>query len=160
MASNITVGIADLKVADDPNAILITHGVGSCIAVAVYDPLRRLGGMLHFMMPLSTVSPDKAERNPAMFGDTGIPLLFRSMYSLGSRKQDMVVKVVGGSLPANDDSLFKIGRRNYTVLRKIFWKNGVLITAEDVGGRLSRTVSLHLDTGRLVVKSQGAHREL
>jgi chemotaxis protein CheD len=160
MAHQITVGIADLKVSDDPEAVLITHGVGSCIAVAVHDPKRKLGGMLHFMMPLSMVSPEKAEHNPAMFGDTGIPLLFRSMYSLGSRKQDLVVKVIGGSLPATDDSLFKIGRRNYTVLRKVFWKNGVLITAEDVGGRMSRTVSLYLDSGRLVVKSQGANREL
>jgi chemotaxis protein CheD len=160
MAHRITIGIADLKVSDDHSAVLVTHGVGSCIAVAVHDPIRKLGGMLHFMMPLSTMSPDKAERNPAMFGDTGIPLLFRSMYGLGSCKRDLVVKVVGGSLPANDDSMFKIGRRNYTVLRKIFWKNGVLIKAEDVGGRISRTVSLHLDTGRLVVKSQGEHREL
>jgi chemotaxis protein CheD len=160
MARLVTIGIADLKVSDDPDTVLITHGVGSCIAVSVYDPTRKLGGMLHFMMPLSSMSPDKAERNPAMFGDTGIPLLFRSMYSLGSRKQDLVVKVAGGSLPANDDSMFKIGRRNYTVVRKIFWKNGVLITAEDVGGREPRTVLLHLDSGRMTIKSMGAQRDL
>ena len=116
--------------------------------------------MLHYMMPLSSVSPDKARQNPAMFADTGIPLLFRSMYELGSRKRDLVVRVIGGSLPANDDSLFKIGRRNYTVLRKIFWKNEVLIDAEEVGGRVSRTVFLYLDDGRLLIKSQGEQREL
>lgn len=160
MSRSITVGIADLQISDDPDSTLVTHGIGSCIAVVVYDPKRHSGGMLHYMMPLSSVSPEKAKQNPAMFADTGIPLLFRSMYELGSRKRDLVVKVIGGSLPANDDSLFKIGRRNYTVLRKIFWKNEVLIDAEEVGGRRSRTVFLYLADGRLLIKSQGAQREI
>ncbi len=156
----ITVGIADLRVSDDQHCVLVTHGIGSCIAVAVYDPGRRAGGLLHYMMPLSSVSPEKAEQNPAMFADTGLPLLFRSLYDLGSHKRDLVVKVVGGGSSTNGDSMFEIGRRNYTVLRKIFWQNQVLIAGEDVGGRVSRTVFLHLADGRLFIKSQGQQLEL
>jgi len=156
----IRVDIADLATSDDPTAELITHAIGSCIALTLFDPVRRAGGMIHYMLPLSNTSPAKAEANPAMFGDLAIPALFRSMYELGCRKQDLVVKVVGGGNLNADRSLFDIGRRNYIVLRKIFWKNGILIDAEQVGGSVSRTVRLVLATGQTFVRSNGVEVEL
>jgi chemotaxis protein CheD len=157
---DVIVDIADLRVSADPRTQLVTYSLGSCIGVAVYDPEIRVGGMIHYMLPESGISPDKAKANPAMFGDTGIPLLFRSLYELGALKKRMVVKVAGGSSLLDDKGTFSIGKRNYVILRKLFWKNGVLIDAEDVGGSASRTLRLDLATGRVTIKSQMKEVEL
>ena len=156
----ITVDIAELKASDDPSAILVTYALGSCIAVMAYDPSRRVGGMIHYMLPLSNTSPEKARIRPAMFADTGIPLLFRAMYDYGCSKEDLIVKVAGGGALYDDKGMFKIGQRNYTVLRKMLWKNGVVITAEDVGGSMSRTARLRIATGRVSIRSKGKEIEL
>lgn len=156
----ITVDIADLKVTQDPQAVLVTYALGSCVAVIVYDPIRHVGGMIHYMLPQSETSPEKAKERPAMFADTGLPLLFHSMYELGCVKTNLVVKVTGGGSLYDDNGRFCIGQRNYTILRKMFWKVGVMITAEDVGGSKSRTARLFIETGRCTVSSQGEEIEL
>ncbi len=156
----IVVEIADLKVSSNPDAVLVTYALGSCIAVMVHDPVAKAGGMIHYMLPLSEASPDKAVERPAMFADTGIPLLFHSMYALGCKKQGLVVKVAGGASLYDDNGGFAIGQRNYTMLRKIFWKAGVIIAAEDVGGSKSRTTRLFLDSGRCTVTAAGEEIEL
>lgn len=158
--NQITVDISDCQTSDDSTASLITYSLGSCIGVAVWDPVVRVGGMLHYMMPDSTMSPDKARENPAMFGDTGIPLLFKSVYKLGATKQRLIVKVAGGSQLLDDKGTFNIGKRNYVMLRQIFWKNNVLIDAEDVGGSISRTVTLDIMTGKVTVKNRSREIEL
>ena len=154
------VDIADLQVTDDARATLVTYSLGSCIGVAIWDPKVRVGGMLHYMLPESSLSPEKAKAKPAMFADTGIPALFRATYELGAGKKNIIVKIAGGSSLLDDNGTFNIGKRNYIMLRKIFWKNGVLIGAEDVGGSLSRTVRLDVSTGRFTIKSRGREVEL
>ena len=149
----ITVGIGGLEVSDDRESVLITHGLGSCIAVVVYDPLRRAGGLLHFQLPTAHLSPERARQSPGTFADTGIPLLFEKMYALGSRKKSIVVKAAGGGNFHGDSGTFDIGKRNQTMMRKIFWKAQVLVAAEDVGGNVSRTVRLFLDTGQVTVQA-------
>ncbi len=154
------VDIADLQISGDPNGQLVTYSLGSCIGVAIWDPEVHVGGMLHYMLPQSTISPDKARTNPAMFADTGIPQLFRKAYELGAVKKRMVVKVAGGSSLLDDNGTFNIGKRNYIILRKIFWKNGILVDAEDVGGALSRTMRLDIATGRVTIRNRGKEVEL
>lgn len=154
------VDIADVRVASDPRTTLVTYSLGSCIGVAIWDPNVRVGGLLHYMLPESSLSPEKAKAKPAMFGDTGIPALFRATYELGAKKKNLVVKVAGGSQLLDDNGTFNIGKRNYIMLRKIFWKNGILIGAEDVGGSISRTVRLDVQTGRFTIKSRGQEVEL
>lgn len=156
----LTVDIAELRVTDDPEAVLVTYALGSCIAVMLHDPTRRVGGMIHYMLPLSETSPEKAKLRPAMFADTGIPLLFEEMYRHGCEKRGLTVKVAGGGALYDDKGMFNIGQRNYTVLRKLFWKNGVIIAAEDVGGAKSRTARLCVGTGRVTIRSQGEEVEL
>lgn len=151
----ITVDMSDFRVSADPGTVLVTYALGSCIAVMVHDPIRKVGGMIHYMLPTSTSSPEKAREKPAMFADTGIPLLFESMYAHGSTKRDLVVKVAGGSKLYDDNGTFDIGKRNYTMLRKMFWRVGVVIAAEDVGGARSRTVRLDVGTGVVSVRSPG-----
>lgn len=153
--SLVTVDISDMKVSADPGDVIVTYALGSCIAVMLHDPVRVAAGMIHYMLPLSETAPEKAKANPAMFADTGVPALFHAMYALGSKKQDIVVKVAGGGALYDDNGLFRIGQRNYTVLRKIFWKAGVIIRAEDVGGARSRTARLHVASGRCTISSQG-----
>ena len=156
----IAVDIADLKVSADVDSILVTYALGSCIAIMVYDPVRRAGGMIHYMLPLSETSPEKAKIRPAMFADTGIPLLFRAMRDIGCKQRDLIVKVAGGGSLYGDNGGFAIGQRNYTILRKIFCKAGVMITAEDVGGAKSRTTRLYIANGRCTISSVGQEAEL
>ncbi|MDD5531533.1 MAG: chemotaxis protein CheD [Syntrophales bacterium] len=84
--AELVVGVADLKVSDNPHDILVTYALGSCIGVAVFDPVSKVGGLIHFMLPDSTLDPEKAREKPAMFADTGIPMLFKSCYELGAEK--------------------------------------------------------------------------
>jgi chemotaxis protein CheD len=116
--------------------------------------------MIHYMLPLSSTNPEKAKLKPGMFADTGVPMLFHGMYGLGSKKENLVVKVAGGGQLYDDQGLFEIGKRNYTVLRRMLWKTNVLVSAEDVGGAKSRTVSIEVATGRCVIRSGGVEQEL
>ena len=156
------VDIADMKISGNSGDILVTYSLGSCVGVAVYDPVVRVGGMIHCMLPLSKVDKDKARERPAMFVDTGMQLMLNQLFDNGVRKSRLKIAVAGGAQILNDDSLFKIGERNFTVLRKILWKNSMLMNVQDVGGNISRTIRLHIGSGRFTVKSQGTevHYEL
>jgi chemotaxis protein CheD len=158
--NTITVGMADLRVTSDPESMLVTYALGSCIAVLVHDPIRRVGGMIHYMLPLSSVTPEKSRDKPAMFADTGVPLLFERMYALSCRKADLVVRVAGGAAIHDDNGVFEIGKRNYVVLRKLLWKSGVGIAAEAVGGAVSRTVRLFVGSGRTTLRTSDSREEV
>ncbi len=152
---NIIVGIADMKVSDDPEVTLITYSLGSCIGITLYDPVARVGGLFHYMLPESQIDVQRAQKNPWMFADTGIPLFFREIYKLGGEKKRLSAKVVGGAQILDDSGFFNIGKRNYTALRKIFWVNNVMIQREDVGGNVNRTVYLDVSSGKVRVKTSG-----
>jgi chemotaxis protein CheD len=149
----LIVTIGGIELSDDRSRVLVTHGLGSCVAVMTWDPVCRVGGMLHFQLPSASLAPDRAAESPGTFADTGIPLLFERMYMLGAKKRDIVVKVAGGGSFHGDIDTFDIGRRNYTMMRKIFWKNQILIAAEDIGGNRSRTARLFIDTGQVTIQS-------
>ena len=156
----IVVNIADFAVSRDTDVTLVTYALGSCIALILYDAVAKAAGMIHYMLPLSSTNPQKAAATPAMFADTGVPLLFHSMYDLGCNKQDLVVKVAGGGQLYDDNGVFEIGKRNLMLLRRMLSKTNVRVTAEDVGGCKSRTVSLEVATGRCTVRSASGEREL
>lgn len=162
-ATGLTVvGIGEIAVSDDPHDTIVTYALGSCLGVVIYDPVAGVGGMLHAMLPEASLSPEKAAVQPGRFVDSGVPQLFRACYQLGARKERLILKVAGGAALRGDseDDPFQIGKRNLVMLRKLLWKNGVLIRAEDVGGQASRTVTLRLGTGEVRVKSHGLDREL
>lgn len=157
------VGVADMKVSVDPDEVLVTHALGSCLGIALHDAAAGVGGLLHVMLPLSTIDPTKAGLNPCMFVDTGVPRLFLECYKAGAEKKRLVVKVAGGACVGKADArddFFQIGRRNIVMLRKLLWKNGVLIEAEDVGGGHSRTMALEVGGGRVVVSVNGEAGDL
>ena len=155
------IGIADMKISSAKDDILITYALGSCLGIAIYDPVTRVGGLIHIMLPLSSVNPEKARNNPLMFVDTGVPLLFQNCYKAGAQKERLIVKVAGGaSLQQHEDDQFQIGKRNFTMLRKLLWKNNVLLNAFDVGDSYSRTMSLNISNGEVVLKTNNLERVL
>ncbi|MBU1172612.1 MAG: chemotaxis protein CheD [Proteobacteria bacterium] len=153
------VGVSDMKISGNNEEVLITYSLGSCIGVVVYDPKVRVGGMLHYMLPESSLDKDKAAKNPYMFADTGIPALFKSTYTLGAQKNRMRVVVVGGAQILDQKGFFNIGKRNHMALRKIFFKNGVLVDHEDVGGNVNRTIRIEIGTGDIYMKTSGRTEE-
>jgi len=148
-----------MKIGKDGD-VVVTHALGSCLGLMVHDPVARIGGLLHAMLPLSKINPQKAEANPHMFVDTGVVMLFKEIYNLGGKKSRLVVKAAGCGSPMGNNEMFKIGERNYTVLKKLLWKNNILLDAEDVGGTMSRTVHFYMSTGKTVIKSGQQESEL
>jgi chemotaxis protein CheD len=114
------------------------------------------------MLPLSSIDPAKALENPYMFVDTGVPRLFLSCYRAGAAKERLLVKVVGGARAGGNDQddYFQIGKRNFIALRQLLWKNGVPINAYDVAGSYSRTMSLEIGSGEVLVIVDGSLRPL
>ncbi|MCC6341829.1 MAG: chemotaxis protein CheD [Bryobacterales bacterium] len=155
MQTLLTVGVGDCEVSRDASAELATYALGSCIALAIHDPVARVGGLLHFMLPESSLNPRKADLRPFLFADTGIPLLFQSVYRLGAEKRRLRVRAAGGAQVMDEDGIFNIGKRNYLALRKILWRAGVTIHGEEVGGTISRTVRLEVATGRFRIREPG-----
>ncbi|MFZ5570775.1 MAG: chemotaxis protein CheD [Thermodesulfobacteriota bacterium] len=152
---NIIVGVSDMKVSNNPEETIITYSLGSCIGIAVFDPVARVGGLLHYMLPESELDPEKSRKNPFMFADTGIPALFKAAYQLGAKKQRMKVVAAGGSQVLDQNGFFNIGKRNHTAMRKIFFRNNVLVDHEDIGGTVNRTVRVCMATGEIHIKISG-----
>lgn len=156
----VVVGIADLAVSNNPSVTLTTYSLGSCLAVAVYDPVRRVGGLLHIMLPDSSIDPEKAAKQPGMFVDTGVSALFRAAYQFGAEKQRMRIAVAGGAQIMDTTGYFNIGKRNYEALVHLFDRHSLRIAAEQVGGLVNRTVSLDLSTGQVRLKVSGLTSEV
>ena len=155
------MGVAEMKLSASPDDLLVTHALGSCLGIAVHDPVVRIGGLVHVMMPQGNVNPQKAEANPFMFVDTGIPAFFREIYKSGGLKGRLVVKVAGGAnVHDTNNDRFAIGKRNYIVLKKLFWKNSILIDAEDTGGTVARTMYLEIGSGRVWLSTAGVEKQL
>jgi chemotaxis protein CheD len=151
----ITVNISDMKASADKEAFLITHSLGSCIGLVAYDPAKAVGALLHFQLPDSSNHGRRAQENPFMFADTGIPLFLDKLMSLGANRDRMVLGMFGGANMLDDEELFKIGTKNARAAKKILWQHAVALTHEDVGGHCSRTVSLELATGMIALRRDG-----
>jgi chemotaxis protein CheD len=151
MTNTQTVGISDCVVSRDPNTIITTHALGSCVGLIIYDPEVQVGGLLHYMLPDSNLDKERAQQNPFMFADTGIPLLFHAAYRAGAKKERIQVTALGGAQILGVNDSFNIGKRNLMSMRKILWKAGVMLHNEDVGGTSPRTAKIEIATGRIVV---------
>jgi chemotaxis protein CheD len=156
----IVVGMSDCKLGDAPGQVLATYALGSCIGLAVWDPKAGVGGLLHFMLPDSSIDPAKGKENPFKFADTGIPLLIEQVCSRGANKRRLTVMAAGAAQIMDHQNVFDIGRRNYAAMRKLLWKAGLLVHAEAIGGNTSRTVRLDIGTGRFWLHESGEQREL
>lgn len=150
------VGIADWYTSDNPEEEIVTYALGSCLGVVVYDSINRIGGILHAMLPFSREDLKKAKEKPAMYVDTGFGVLINDIFEHGAQKKNLKIYVFGGaSMGINSkNDHFKIGIRNFTALRKLLWKNAFMIDYKDVGGNISRTVSIRLKDGLVCVNKK------
>jgi chemotaxis protein CheD len=154
------VGISELLVSTDDRDVLVTYSLGSCVALSLHDPVAGVGGLIHCKLPVSKLDPQEARMRPCNYVDTGLPELLRAVFNRGATRKNLVAKVVGAARKVDHESLFQTGRRNYAVVRKVLWKNSILIDSEDVGGTHTRSVFLEMATGKTFVRSQGRMIEL
>lgn len=159
-ARKLLVGVGQFAVAAEPGTLLVAGSLGSCLGVAVYDPLIRAGGVLHLMLPESSLAPARATTHPGTFVDTGVPALFHALYALGAEKYRTHIYVVGAGQIIDDAGVFNIGRRNYDALAALLQKHNLRIRGEHVGGGLSRSVALDVATGQVRVRAAGEPGEI
>ena len=155
-----TVGISEMKISRRREEILVTYSLGSCVALCLVDPIIGAAGLIHCMLPQASIDAEKARRNPAMFVDLGVQALLDGMAALGSTRRTLVAKVAGGANVFDDRGMFRIGERNLASLRKVLWKNDLLIAAQDVGGTKARTMYVSVATGKVLLRSGTSQVEL
>jgi len=144
-----------MLVSNDASACITTYSLGSCVGVTLYDPVVKVGGLLHAMLPDSSINAERAESRPNMFVDSGLPAMFRAVYALGAIRHRIVVKLVGGAEFLDDKKIFNIGRRNVDAAVAMLDRNGIKLSACVTGGHESRTLHLHLADGRVKLDLPG-----
>ncbi len=152
---NLVVSVADMVASNDAGAEMVTYSLGSCLGVTVYDPVKKVGGLLHLMLPDSRIDPAKAATSPFMFVDTGVPQLFKTVFNLGGERFRVIIKVAGGAQFLDEQRMFNIGQRNVLAFDEMISRNGMAVHARDTGGYNSRTMRFDLATGNVSIHSPG-----
>ncbi|SHJ31348.1 chemotaxis protein CheD [Parasporobacterium paucivorans] len=154
MNKNITVGIADMKIARGEGTI-VTHALGSCIGITFYDPMIRLGAMVHIMLPECRNIKDTSVFK---YADSGIKETLRKLSAYGGSRARMECKIAGGAKMfefKGGGELGNIGLRNAESVRRILKQEGLTLRGEDTGSNYARTMSLELHTGNVTIKTYG-----
>jgi chemotaxis protein CheD len=151
----MVVGVGELAVSNDAWVVLATYSLGSCVAVSIYDPVARVGGLLHAMLPDSGIDPAKGAAQPAMFIDTGLPALLEAAGQLGAEPHRLQICVAGGAQVLDGGGFFNIGKRNCAALAALLSRYGLRIQAEQIGGLNSRSLYLRLRSGEVRLKISG-----
>lgn len=157
--NRVVVGLADLAASNNPQVILSTYSLGSCLGIAAFDPYAKVGGLLHCMLPTSTLDPQKAKARPGMFVDTGLPLLIQTMEGLRADRRRLKIYVAGGAQIMDTSDFFSIGKRNYAALTEALALEHLQIEAEEIGGLVNRTMHLNIATGGLSLKVSGQAKD-
>ncbi len=150
------ISISEMVVSVDPNDVLVIYGLGSCVAVCLYDPVVGAGGMLHALLPTS-VRQNSIGLNRAKFVDQGISLLIDSLVDLGAKPKRLIAKLSGGArivvtTPSFNES-FYIGRRNVKMAESTLQAAGVKVTARAIGGSVGRTIKFYIADGRVTIRT-------
>jgi len=145
----ILLGIGDYGATSDLTMEIKTMALGSCVSVILLDPAVKAAGMVHIALPDSNLQCSRREFKPGYFADTGIPALLNEMRKFGSSGQlrDMYIKLAGGARVIKGEGALDIGRRNIEAVKQILQTNNVRPVAHDIGGIISRTVTVELKTG-------------
>ncbi|MBP7691518.1 MAG: chemotaxis protein CheD [Anaerolineales bacterium] len=152
----LAVGLGEIKISRDPQTVLVAYGLGSCVAVAMYDPLNHVAGLLHAVLPERAKDADP---HSAKYADSGIQSLLGDLERQGALRSRLVVRMVGGAnmLALKDaKQALNIGERNVVSARATLAGLRLRIAAEDVGGNKGRTVRLSVSDGRMTVRVLGS----
>lgn len=155
MNNTIKVGMADANVCRPPDEIT-TLGLGSCVGIVLFDPIKKIAGLVHVMLPDSTKIINNS--NKYKFADTGIDALIEDILKLGGAKRNLVAKIAGGAQMFsfnNNLEMMRIGERNAEATKDKLNKLGIPILAEDTGANYGRTIIFSPETGLLHIKSVG-----
>lgn len=152
-AQRVVIGVGDMAVSNNAQVTLSTYALGSCIGVVAYDPAVKVGGILHMMLPDSSISPDKAAAQPAMFANTGLPLFFRALMGLKADRSRLRIFVAGGACVLASHDNFKIGERNTKATLDFLAANGFRVRQQVTGGTTNRTTHLEVGSGNLLLKT-------
>lgn len=146
--NELLVGIGEFRVAK--GAVLKTIGLGSCIGIALFDPVRKVGGLAHVMLPQSSNGTARS----AKYADHAIEMMLESMGRLGSKKEDIIAKMAGGAQIFKHMTLdvLKIGNRNVDAIKAQLEKFGLRLVSEDTGGTQGRSVYFYTTDGRMLVR--------
>jgi len=156
-SKQINVGIADMKITRAPGG-LITYALGSCVGICIYDPVLRLGGMVHIMLPERVSKQDAG--NIFKYADTGIAEMIRKMEVFGGVTSRMTAKIAGGAkmfdIPGDaNSSVGNIGKRNVESVRKVLQRCKIRLVKEDVESNYARTMVFDTETGQVTIRSYG-----
>jgi len=156
----IIVGVGDLAVVSSPDVILSTYALGSCLGLVAYDATVRVGGLLHCMLPDSTIAPAKAARQAALFADTGIALLLRTLADLRAKPARLRLFLAGGACMVAGQDPFRIGERNIRAALDLLTAAGCAAPATDTGGFVNRNLHLEMHSGHVTTQSPRAVQQL
>lgn len=153
MESKITIGIADMKMAQN-SGMLITYALGSCIGICLYDQKIKLGALVHIMLPLNM---EPGRKNTMKYADTGIRETLKMMESKGASRSRITAKIAGGAkmFEIKGGSLSNIGQRNIESVHNTLKREGVKLLKEEVGGTIARTLLFDVGTGLACVRCYG-----
>ncbi len=150
----VLIGVGDAGILRG-GGMLVTHALGSCLGMTIYDPVNRIGGLLHAMLPAASINPEKALANPHMFVDTGATSMLREFFKARSKKRDLQLRAAGCANPLAAGAEFRIGERNLALLKKFLHVNHIQLLSTSCGGTASRTLYFDVASGEVVVQSQG-----
>ena len=152
----VTVGLGEVCVTKNPSTSLACFGLGSCISLCAYDPVSKVAGMAHIVLPESDHSnPGKVSTK---YADIAVPVLLEEMHKHGATKSRLIAKLVGGAQmiqAAGFDAALEMGARNLEMTRKALASEGVHLSAADTGGSQGRSVWLSADSGKVMVRTAG-----
>lgn len=156
----LNVGMGEIQVSNNPVDIITAPGLGSCIGLSIYDPVAKIAGMAHIVLPDSNNSSTISLKTslPGKFADTAVPEVLNQMYKLGAKKQNLIIKISGGAQMFNFEkggNVLNIGMRNAIAVKSHIAKEGLTIKTTDTGGNKGRTVKIEVKTGTVCVKIIG-----
>jgi len=155
MGKMIRVGMADLKICRAPDAIT-TLGLGSCVGIVLYDPVNKIAGLAHIMLPDSTLI--KMNENKAKFADTGIQVLFDELLKAGAKRSNLLAKIAGGAQMfafCTGNEMLRIGDRNVESTKQKLKELDIRIVSSDTGLNFGRTIEFYPETNELHIKAVG-----
>ncbi len=154
--ATIYVGVGEYAVSNNPEDVVKTLALGSCVGIIMLAPGARIVGLLHVALPDSSINKKRVQERPGMFADTGIPLLLKEMRNKGyDGKSTLIIKLAGGAAIMDPNNTFNIGKRNILATKKVLWQYKLGARSEHIGDTISRTVSIDVNTGKVMLSSPG-----